>query len=77
MIEARAMGWGGNVDAARLADLMDAVHNIPHLLNDWEHCDQDLLRGMLRAYQKKWAAKGGYRLARIYDDIVAGRRPGS
>jgi hypothetical protein len=26
----------------------DAVHNIPHLIQHWEGCDEALLRGMLQ-----------------------------
>jgi hypothetical protein len=36
--------------ADELAELMDAVHNIPHLIGDWERCDESLLRGMLQDY---------------------------
>jgi hypothetical protein len=82
-LETRALAWG-NVRLIRrlsrrrqeqVADLMDAIHNIPHLLNDWERCDQDWLRRTLLAYDEKWAATGGVRLARVYDEKVGASGP--
>jgi len=54
----------GQVDglAARrselLADLMDAVHNIPELVLRWPECNESLLRGMLEAFDRKWGTEG-------------------
>ena len=56
----------------QLAGLMDAVHNIPHLLADWDRCDQSLLRGMLDDYDKRWAGD----LLDVYDrKIVEHSKP--
>jgi hypothetical protein len=54
-LEARTRAWSGERDglpaevSGEIAELMDAVHNIPHLLQRWETCDEALLREMLRA----------------------------
>jgi hypothetical protein len=41
----------------QIADLLDAVHSIPELLNKWEKCDTQSLRAYLEAYDNKWAKK--------------------
>ncbi len=70
---ARMMGWHGSetgltsAQADQLADLMDAVHNLPGLAQSWERCDEALLRGMLRDYDTRWQAG----LLTIYDETVA------
>ena len=41
---------------AQVADLMDAIHVIPELLDEWERCDEPALRrNFLLAYDQKWA----------------------
>jgi hypothetical protein len=37
-----------------LADLMDAVHELPHLVTRWEQCDEVLLRQILSDFDGKW-----------------------
>jgi hypothetical protein len=72
-INCRAWGWSGAVSAEHLADLMDAVHNIPHLVQEWERCDVQFLReSFLLAYQRKWGERSGLALCDIFDHIVAG-----
>jgi len=34
--------------------MLDAVHNIPALLAQWERCDENYLLENLRDYEKKW-----------------------
>lgn len=76
-IEARMLGYEGHehgLSAAKsdqLAALMDAVHNIPHLIAAWERCDESLLRGMLGDYDSRW---GGGLLA-TYERVVAEHQP--
>jgi hypothetical protein len=42
----------------QIADLMDAIHVIPELLNEWERCDEPALKDhFLKGYDKKWAKK--------------------
>jgi hypothetical protein len=57
-----------------VADLMDAVHNIPWLLQNWEDCDIEFLRtAFLQVYEKKWLTKGGPALCQVFDQVVAGK----
>jgi hypothetical protein len=72
-ISARMLGYEGH-DAGlpsnkcdQLAALIDAVHNIPHLVGDWDRCDESLLRGMLDDCDKLWT--GG--LLDAYDRKIA------
>lgn len=72
MLNCRAWGWSGEVSAEHIADLMDAVHNIPELVVRWERCDVEFLRtAYLLPYQQKWAERGGLPLCRIFDSVVA------
>src|SRR5206468_3224473 len=41
--------------SAQLADLMDAVHNIPDLMTRWGECDEVLLVAMLKDYDRRWS----------------------
>ena len=80
IVDARFIAWGTSPlpkgRQEQVADLMDAVHNIPYLLNNWERCDQRLLRLFLESYDEKWVREGdGVRLANLYDEYVAGTRP--
>ena len=52
--------------ADEVADVMDAIHNLPHLVNHWEECDESLLRGMLDDCDKRW----GGQLLQAYDQVV-------
>ncbi len=73
-ITCRMWGWSNNAPSEHLADLMDAIHNIPHLVQNWEGCDVKLLReGFLQPYQEKWRSSGGLPLCQIFDDVVANR----
>lgn len=78
-LDARLLGYAGEREglgpdkAKRLADLMDAVHEIPRLVADWERCDEQLLRSMLGDYD---ARHGGGLLA-TYDRVVAERSTSS
>jgi len=78
MIHARSLGWR-NADPANemsresnehIADLMDAVHNLPSLVQHWGGCNQDKLRNFLIAHDEKWQMKGPL-LLKLYDDTVA------
>ncbi len=67
-----ARNWAGaDVRNEKLADLMDAVHNIPELLNRWEECDEPSLRSALKHYDARWAASDReMSLCRLLDDAV-------
>jgi hypothetical protein len=79
-VEARALGWTGTRgplterDAKRLSALMEAVHNIPHLLQCWERVNEEWLRADLRKYDDEWGAESHVRLLDSYD-IVMSRPP--
>ena len=74
-IQARMLGYEGHAHGLssersdQLAALMDAVHIIPHLILDWEKCDESLLVGMLRDYDERWG--GG--LLRSYEQTISDR----
>ena len=75
-LEARLIGYGGHErglspdDSDRLADLADAVHNLPDLVRRWEEVDERILRGMLEDYDKKWGHRSTCRLLVAYDDTL-------
>ena len=68
-------GHSGGLTAEQsdcLADLMDAVHNIPGLLNRWEDCNEPLLRTFLAVFDEKWRMRGGIGLLATYVRLVDG-----
>jgi hypothetical protein len=75
-LEARLIGNSGAKnglsadEANQLADLMDAVENIPDLLTRWEDCDEAWLRRDLEAYDDRWAARSAFRLLEVYERHV-------
>ncbi len=71
ILRARAWAWQDQVPTEQLADLMDAVHNIPTLLENWESCDQDSFMAELNHFQQKWASSGGLALHSIYEQALA------
>ena len=73
-LDARVAGWQGDVDAERLADLMDAVHNIPNIVQNWTSNEEDLLKSMLLDYERKWKTDGPC-LRTIYDQALEGFEP--
>jgi hypothetical protein len=79
-LRARLLGYEGEAQGlpARrsklLADLMDAVHNLPDLVTRWQECDESVLRGMLEDFDTKWAAENIQLLA-TYDQVLARDTP--
>ena len=55
--------------AELLADMMDAVHNIPQLLLSRGEVDETLLRGMLSGFDQKWSSEG-VSLGATFDDAL-------
>ncbi len=53
ILTARVMAWQ-NAPHDRIADLMDAVHNLPSSLSRWHDFDQERFRRCLTVYDKKW-----------------------
>jgi len=72
-IDARASGWQDNVNPEWLADLMDAIHNIPFLIQNWESCDQELLKSSFLDFERKWKSDGPC-LRTIYEQALANDR---
>jgi hypothetical protein len=78
IVACRAFNWSPAASNEHTADLMDAVHNLPWLLLNWERCDVELLRtAFLQPYEEKWQGRGGVALCQIFDKVVAdgGSRP--
>ena len=53
-LKARMWGWSGSVNPAMLADLMDAVHNLPHMIADWTDETDNRLRRELSSFDERW-----------------------
>ena len=54
LLQARAWGWSGNVPAEQLADLMDALHDIPTHIQHWDDVGDGAVKEKLRRYDEKW-----------------------
>lgn len=54
----------------RIADLMDAIHNIPIFLMDWSHCKPGLIREYLVHCDSRLPSTWGPRLADVYDEAL-------
>lgn len=52
IIQMRALGWDG--EAAQVADLADAFHNLPREMYGWGRWNWDFFRLSLRHYQCKY-----------------------
>ena len=76
IIYCRAACYSNKWTVEHVADLMDAIHNIPWLIQNWECCNIKFLReSFLQVYDKKWSGNGGLALCKIFDDIVAEKEP--
>lgn len=70
-IRLRLLGYSGEVDglspaaASEIAALADAVHNLPRLAQNWESCDEELLRAMLDDCDQRFPYAP--RLLEVYD----------
>jgi hypothetical protein len=53
ILHARARAWSGE-SPEYIADLLDAIHNLPGLLTHWEECDESWLRTSLESFDSKW-----------------------
>jgi hypothetical protein len=77
-INARHLGTTGRRsgitpgDAARLDDLMDAVHNLPRLVRRWETVNEGLIRGMLKDFDDRWSEITSFELLPIYERALLG-----
>jgi hypothetical protein len=73
---ARIMGWD-HAPHDQIADLMDAVHNLPHLLSHWDQFDQVTFRQFLVSYDAKWHREGeSVSLLGCLEDCLANSKEG-
>jgi hypothetical protein len=71
VVRARAMSWSRNIDPAHLADLMDAIHNIPEMVQTWERCDVEFMRSAyFMAYDEKWSSHSGFSMCGTFDQAL-------
>lgn len=80
-LRARSLGWEGEAHGItasackELVTLMDAIHNIPHIVLDWKAHGHEV-REMLERYDSRYKANliacEGAGLGGIYDRVVAG-----
>jgi len=74
IINARLIAWGNSKLINRiksssnehLADLMDAIHNVPIYLDKWEDWDEKMFLTILGCYDDKWTDRSGINLTEIY-----------
>lgn len=71
-VRLRLLGYAGEHDglgpaeSREVAALSDAVHNLPYLIQHWDTCDENLLRGMLQDCDSRFPHAAG--LLAAYDD---------
>lgn len=65
MVHVRNDARNGQVTSDQVADLMDSIHNIPHLVEHWEDCDEHYLKNSFVAYDMRWGSKG-FKLLDLY-----------
>ncbi len=70
ILQARVWGWEGVVPAEQLADLMNAVHNIPGRIMHWDARQDEEIKRELEAHERKWARDGGPCLCTQYEQLV-------
>lgn len=57
----------------QLLDLMDAIHNIPEMLLEYEgsgYDETDIRRIFLQGYDEQWAGDGGFSLVTVLGDAI-------
>ena len=75
-IRLRLLGYAGErsglspAQASEIVARANAVHNLPHLAQHWETCDEELLRGMLGDCDRQFP--NGRSLLDAYDLADAG-----
>ena len=66
IVQARVWGRDGNVPAEQLADLMDAIHHIPGVVQNFNACGDDDLKRQFETYERKWGKSDGPCLLTLY-----------
>ncbi len=72
ILQARMWARSGSVPSGQLADLMDAVHDIPTAIQHWEDLPDDAMKRSLRAYDEKWpkSVDGTNGLLALYETVL-------
>ena len=72
ILQARVWGSSGDVPAEQLADLMDAVHNIPTCIQHWEDVGDNAVKKELARYDEKWpkSVDGTNGLVDLYEHVL-------
>jgi hypothetical protein len=73
----KLLSYADKPDVKQIADLMDAVHNLPRLLIRWDLCDEDWLLEYLSGYYETWRGRDGIDLVGVFrrtvEDLEKGR----
>ena len=75
ILQARVWGWNGEVPAEQLADLMNAVHNMPGAILNWDAKQVEDIKRKLEDYERKWARTDGPCLRTHYEELVNPTNP--
>lgn len=67
ILTARGWGWSNAVSAEQLADLMDAIHNIPEIVQNWHANSLKEIAIEIKSYDAKWAHSGSRLLRHSFD----------
>ena len=72
ILQARIWGWDENVPAVQLADLMDAIHNIPTYIQHWDQIGKEAVKNELRLYDEKYprSVDGVNGLVQLYEHVL-------
>jgi hypothetical protein len=70
ILDARVWGWQGDVPAEQVADLMDAVHNIPSIIENWSNDSPMEILREIESYDKKWSSTGSHILKSRYEQFA-------
>lgn len=66
ILHARALAWQKK-SHEEIADLLDAIHNVPEMLIKWESCDENFLKEKLESYDRKWAKGEGFSIKKVLE----------
>ncbi len=75
ILACRFAAWHCGWSPEQVADLMDAIHNIPEHIQKWDKWTVEFLRACLRGYDDKWGTMTGPVLCRVFDEIAGIDQP--
>ncbi|OGT88110.1 MAG: hypothetical protein A2514_02610 [Gammaproteobacteria bacterium RIFOXYD12_FULL_61_37] len=72
VLEVRARSIGPNkMPDDQIFDLMDAIHNVPHMLAQYGSFEDKMMReNYLAPYDEKWGGKERFRLLETLEDAM-------